>query len=222
MTRPPNRYRQLIECIFFQHFRPGDTEVTFDRAEIESAAETLGLVLPKNLGDILYSFRYRTPLPDAIRAAAPAEHEWVIRPAGRGRYRMVAVARARIRPSQMLAETRIPEATPDVVARYALGDEQALLARLRYNRLIDVFTGVTCYSLQSHLRTSVPGLGQVETDEVYVGVDQRGAHYVFPVQAKGGRDELSVVQIEQDAAMCAARLPELICRPLGAQFMPRA
>lgn len=119
----------------------------------------------------------------------------------------------------MMAETKVPDSTPGVIAMYALSDEQALLAKLRYNRLIDIFTGVACYSLQSHLRTTVPGLGQVETDEIYIGVDKRGAHYVFPVQAKGGIDVLSIVQIEQDIALCAAKFPSLICRPIAAQFM---
>jgi hypothetical protein len=62
-------------------------------------------------------------------------------------------------------------------------------------------------------------MGQVETDELYVGLDQKGAHYVFPVQAKGGKDNLSIVQIEQDFALCAAKFPLLICRPIAAQFM---
>jgi hypothetical protein len=59
----------------------------------------------------------------------------------------------------------------------------------------------------------------VETDEIYIGVDKRGVHFVFPVQAKGGSDFISVVQIEQDAALCAAKFPSVICRPIGAQFM---
>jgi hypothetical protein len=69
------------------------------------------------------------------------------------------------------------------------------------------------------LRTTAPGLGQVEIDELYVGVDKRGAHYVLPIQAKGGRDRLNVVQVEQDLAVCADKFPDLICRPTGAQFM---
>ena len=73
--------------------------------------------------------------------------------------------------------------------------------------------------MQNHLRTTVPNLGQVETDEVYIGIDARGAHYVLPVQAKGGRDKLGVVQIEQDVAMCESKFPTLICRPIAAQFM---
>lgn len=117
-----------------------------------------------------------------------------------------------------MAATKVPDATPGVVAMYALGDEQALLARVRYNRLIDIFTGITCYSLQNHLRTSVRDIGQVETDELYVGVDTKGCQYVVPVQAKGGRDELNIVQIEQDMALCESRFPDLVCRPVAAQF----
>lgn len=85
--------------------------------------------------------------------------------------------------------------------------------------MVDIFTGIACYSLQNHLRTAVPGIGQVETDELYVGVDRRGRQYVLPVQAKGGRDALSIVQIEQDMALCESRFPDLICLPVAAQFM---
>ena len=76
------------------------------------------------------------------------------------------------------------------------------------------------YSLQNHLRTTVSSMGQVETDEIYIGVDKKGVQYVLPVQAKGGKDKLSIVQIEQDMAVCVEKFPLLICRPLGAQFMP--
>lgn len=62
-------------------------------------------------------------------------------------------------------------------------------------------------------------MGQVETDEIYVGVDKKGAQYVFPVQAKGGRDKLSIVQIEQDIALCGEKFSGLVCRAIGAQFM---
>jgi hypothetical protein len=62
-------------------------------------------------------------------------------------------------------------------------------------------------------------MGQVETDEIYIGIDKRGVHYVLPVQAKGGNDKLGVVQIEQDFAIGAAKFSELICKPIAAQFM---
>lgn len=144
---------------------------------------------------------------------------WIIRPAGMAKYAFAQVKDYKIIGNPNLASTKIPDATPGLVAKYRLGDEQALLARLRYNRLIDIFTGVTCYSLQNHLRTTVPEMGQVETDEIYVGIDKRGVHYVFPVQAKGGSDMLGVVQIEQDFALCAKVFGKLVCRPIAAQFM---
>lgn len=175
--------------------------------------------MPKNLGDLIYSFRYRANLPETIKKHAGKGKTWIIRPAGRAKYKLVLIPEKPIAPNENLATTKVPDATPGVVAKYALSDEQALLARLRYNRLVDIFTSVACYSLQNHLRTTVPRMGQAETDEIYVGVDKKGAHYVFPVQAKGGRDKLSVVQVEQDVAVCAHKFPLLICRPLAAQFM---
>jgi hypothetical protein len=214
-----NRYSQLIEAIFQKYYRKGVDEVTFDRDEITVIADELDMVLPKNLGDILYSFRYRVPLPASIVEKAPEGFEWIIRSVGRSRYRFVLVRQSMITPSALLAETKILDSTPGVIARYALSDEQALLAVVRYNRLVDVFTGIACYSLQNHLRTTVRTMGQVETDEIYIGIDKRGAHYVLPIQAKGRTDRIGVVQIEQDLAVCAAKFPHLICRPLAAQFI---
>lgn len=219
VPRRLNRYQQIMERIFFRHYKEDAREVVFERTDMERAAQELGINLPKNLGDIPYTFRYRGVLPESIRAKAPEGEDWIIRSFGRSRYRFVATAVVNIVPNAMLAETKVPDSTPGVIVMYALGDEQALLAKLRYNRLIDIFTGVTCYSLQSHLRTTVPNIGQVETDEIYIGIDRRGVHYVFPVQAKGGKDKLGIVQVEQDFALCADKFPTLLCRPIAAQFV---
>ncbi len=214
-----NRYAQIIERIFFDRYQPGMTEVDFEREDLEQVATALNIKLPKNLGDLIYTFRYRGNLPQAILNTAPRKREWIIRPSGRGKYRFALTATAQITPRESLIETKIPDATPGIISLYALSDEQALLAVVRYNRLIDVFTGVACYSLQNHLRTTVPEMGQVETDELYIGLDKAGRHYVMPVQAKGGKDRLSAVQIEQDFAVCRSKFPDLIARPIGAQFM---
>jgi len=215
----PNRYAQLIARVFLDRYGPGERDITFDRAEFQAAADTLGIALPKNLGDIIYSFRYRVPLPEAITSRASKGQQWVIRGAGQGRYRFSLVSVATVEPQAHLITTRLPDATPGVIDRYALSDEQSLLAKLRYNRLVDIFTGLTCYSLQSHLRTALPDLGQIETDEVYVGIDSHGAHYVLPVEAKSATDSVGIVQIEQDWALCEHRFPGLVALPIAAQYL---
>jgi hypothetical protein len=214
-------YAEILEWVFRRHHRAGSTNVEFTNSDIRTAAAQLRMALPRNPPDVIYSARYRLGLPDSVQNDAPAGMGWIIRGAGVGRYRIVAVPSELldVRPSQTLAEVKIPDATPGVIAKYALNDEQALLARIRYNRMLDIFSGVACYSLQSHLKTSVVGIGQVEVDEVYVGVSKAGVHFVFPVEAKGENERLGVVQIEQDIALCAAKFPNLVCRPIGAQFM---
>ena len=198
---------------------PGCAKIAFDREDIVVAAAELDVPLPKNIGDVLYTFRYRSPLPSEIMDTAPDGKTWIIRPAGRAKYRFALVSDVPLKPNPSLVETKIPDATPGMIAKYAFGNEQGVLARIRYNRLLDIFLGIACFSLQNHFRSTVSGLGQVETDEIYVGVDKRGAHYVLPVQAKGGSDKLNRVQIEQDIALCAEKLPDLICRPIGTQWM---
>lgn len=214
-----NRYVQLMEHIFINRYKKGNTRVEFIREDIEKTAVLLNIKLPKNLGDVIYSFKFRAALPETIKATADVNKEWVVKNIGRSKYAFEQLANARILPDNMIMAIKIPDATPGIVERYALEDEQALLAKLRYNRLLDIFTGTTCYSLQNHLRTTVPNIGQVETDEIYVGVDKIGRQYVFPLQAKGGKDEIGIVQIEQDILLCKHKYPTLICRAIAAQFL---
>lgn len=214
-----NRYVQLIESIFLKYYQEGTKEVAFKREEIITMARELGIQLPKNVGDVLYSFRYRTNLPTSITDKAPEGFEWIISAFGRSQYKFILTKEANFLPNSNLMNIKIPDSTPGIVIKYSLDDEQALLAKIRYNRLIDIFTGVTCYSLQNHLRTTLSNIGQVETDEIYLGIDKQGIHYVFPVQAKGGKDKIGAVQVKQDFALCEEKFVNAIGRPIAAQFM---
>ncbi len=214
-----NRYSAILERIFQSHFTRGRRSFEFEREEFVAAAKALKIVLPKNLGDVIYSARYRTPLPESITKTAPTGKEWVIEGAGPSRYRFALESVNRIEPRSDLLTIKIPDSTPEIIAKYALSDEQSLLAKVRYNRLVDVFLGITTFSLQNHLRTTVKGIGQIEIDEIYVGVDRKGRQFVVPVQAKGGKDKHGSVQTRQDLALCAQKFPHLLCRAVSAQFM---
>src|SRR5438046_1149935 len=123
--RKPNRYSQIIEAIFFKHYSKKKREVSFSRTEIPEMASKLGIELPKNFGDILYSFRYRTTLPQSIIAKAPEGFQWIIRPVGIARYKFVLVKQPHFIPSELLTQTKIPDATPGVISKYAMTYAQA-------------------------------------------------------------------------------------------------
>lgn len=214
-----NRYQALIQRIFFAHWKKGTKEFDFQREELEKGATALGFASVKNIGDVPYSFRYRNQFPPDILDTQPLGKEWIIVGAGKARYRFKLVRTTRVAPRADMTVTSIPASTPEIIARYALDDEQALLAIVRYNRLIDTFLGLTTYSLQNHLRTTVKGIGQIEIDELYVGIDKRGRHYVIPVQAKGGSDKIGVVQTAQDIAFVTEKYPGVRCRAVAAQFL---
>ncbi len=166
-----SRYDSIIVHIFEARYEIGTDTVRFARDDMVQVANVLGIKPPKNLGDLIYTYRSRRSLPPEIRDSAPPETEWTIVSEGIARYAFKLKWVFRAEPDRSITATKIPIATPGLVDKYATSDEQAMLARLRYNRMLDIFTGVMCWHLQSHLRTTVKNIGQVETDDLYVGVD---------------------------------------------------
>jgi hypothetical protein len=86
--------------------------------------------------------------------------------------------------------------------------------------LIDIFLGITAYSLQNYVISSVTGIGQIEIDEIYVGLNRKGVQFVIPVQARAGNDRISVIQTKQDIGYCTEKFPKLICCPISTQLLP--
>jgi len=222
MAKPAKiKYETIISEIFFRHYKGNGDDFVFERNEIEEAAVKAGVDRPKNLGDVVYTYRHRRSLPKPILDTQPEGLHWLILGAGDAKYRFRLSKLAYIEPTKGLLIRKIPDATPEIIRKYALSDEQALLAKIRYNRLIDTFLGITAFSLQNHLRTKIDNYGQIEIDELYVGVDTRGAQFVAPVQAKGGTDRLGVIQTIQDIVYCQSKetYSGCIVRPVSAQFM---
>ena len=210
-----SRYASLISEIFTSKYKKGKKKISFSRDDLIAAAKKIDIKVPKNLGDILYSFRYRTELPEEIKAKASGTQEWIIRGEGDALYSFCLVNCAKLTPDSEIKTIDIPDSTPEIIKNYSSHDEQYALTCVRYNRIIDLFLGMNCYSLQNHLRTKVKDVGQIEIDEVYLGVDKNGVQYVIPVQAKGGSDKIGFVQTEQDMLFCAERFPDLTCRPIS-------
>ena len=86
--KKPNRYSAIIGTIFKNHYKPGKTQFEFSRDEFVEIARSLNIALPKNLGDTIYSFRFRTALPPEIVATA-AQGTWSGESSlpGKGQYR---------------------------------------------------------------------------------------------------------------------------------------
>ena len=52
-------YAAIIEAIFLSKYASGLTQVDFDRSDIKAAAKRRGVPMPSNVGDVVYSARYR-------------------------------------------------------------------------------------------------------------------------------------------------------------------
>ncbi len=111
----------------------------------------------------------------------------------------------------------IPNALPDVVEALLRTDEQSLLTRILYNRLVDIFTGLTCFHIQNHYRSFVEGVGEVELDAVYVGVNKTGQLHILPIEAKsvGDNEFIGRIQIAQMISLIRQDFPTMVHRVLA-------
>ena len=211
----------VIERVFEQHYRPGAKDIPFSMDDIREAiaevAKARSGYKEKNVADVRYQYTSgRRSLPESINKLGP----WMIVGRGKAQYAFVKlVASPEIKLQEDLLTILLPDATPEIVLEYAGSDEQGTLAKVHYNRLMDIFLQLTCYHLQNHWRTSIKNKGQCEIDDLYVGLDIDGKQFVIPVEAKSANDRLSKTQIVQMIDFARDRYSKLIMRPVGVQEM---
>lgn len=221
-------YGDVISRVFELHYKPGRKRFDFARTDLLVVMKNMGLDLTgdektvaRNIGDIIYSFRFRRDFPETILKTAPVGKMWIILGRGDARYEFRLITEPKLAMDEALPISKLHDATPEIVGRFRLSDEQAVLARIRYNRLVDLFCRCVAHSLQNHLRTKVEGVGQIEVDELYVAANRQGEHFVIPLQAKSEGDRVGVSQLLQDLEYCRTAHPDFRARPLAAQPVKR-
>lgn len=209
-------YDHVIERVFREAYEidPTAASLPITLRGIEKAVADLGLVI-SNKPDIAYTYRTgRRALPQSILNHG----NWAIEGAGKGKYNFVRLNRSPYMDiPKDIKITRILDSTPQLVLKYQGRDEQSLLAAIRYNRLVDTFTSLTTYHLQGHFRSTVKGIGQIEIDDLYIGINTDGEGFIIPIEAKSEspHDQLGVVQITQMIRFAREKFPDLKVRPLG-------
>lgn len=211
----------VIRHVFEKNNTPNATEVSFTMDDIREAIAAVSRMRPgyreNNVADVRYEYASgRRPLPQAIDKFGP----WMIQGRGKAKYAFVKVsASPEIVIQDDLVTILLPDATPEIVMEYAGDDEQGLLAKIHYNRLLDIFLSITCYHLQNHWRNYIKGKGQSEIDDLYVGLNTEGKQFVIPIEAKRGNERLNKTQIAQIIDFAQASYPKLIMRPVGVKQM---
>lgn len=217
-------YVPVILKLFVDRWRPGASTVVFSLDDVRTAVEAVraastnpDAISSRNPADVIYRMRSRTKLPDEI--LAKGFH--VLRAVGRGRYQfekatsgIIEVPVGELTPTIDQTPMPVRRLLPETMAEM---DEQALLSVVGYCQLLDHFTGMKVYRLRSHVRKSVPGIGQAELDAIDVGIasGDDDIPVIFPIEAKAVSDELNRVQIFNMIQYAAHYFPGLRVRPLA-------
>ena len=209
-------YGHILLHIFRNRWRQGASTVLFTLDDVRNAADALKLEV-RNPADLIYRMRSRTVLPKEILD----QGFYILRAIGRGQYRFekgttTILIPLESQPTVALDLTPLPvrRLLPEKLSDM---DEQAVLTVASYCKLFDHFTGLQVYRLRSHVRKSVPGVGQAELDAIDVGVALRDDELpvVFPIEAKAAADALNRVQIFNMVRYCQHYFSGMVIRPLA-------
>lgn len=209
-------YGPILLHIFNARWRQGTPAVLFTLDDVRNSADALKLEV-RNPADLIYRMRSRTVLPKEILEKG----FYILRAIGRGQYQFEKGSSTLFEPlnselTEALDLTPLPvrRLLPE---RLAEMDEQAVLTIASYCKLFDHFTGLQVYRLRSHVRKSVPGIGQAELDAIDVGVALRDDEMpvVFPIEAKAAADALNRVQIFNMVEYSRHYFPGMTVRPLA-------
>ena len=208
-------YVPILRELVRRFREPGSQRVEFTVRDVRQVADDLGIEIG-NAPDLIYRMRARTRLPDDILDMGFT----ILHGVGRGRYALEVGGEAVVHlPEHEILDHNdqtplpvrrlLPESLVDL-------DEQGLLTMVSYCRLLDHFTGLTVYRLRSHVRKSVPNVGQAELDEIDVGVAMRDDDIpvVFPIEAKAADEVINRVQIATAVAYCQTYFPGHQIRPI--------
>jgi hypothetical protein len=210
---------EVLRTLFRKLYKEGAAEISYTMENVLEAIKEVQNGLPEYVERNPYDVRYqytsgRSDWPADLAALGP----WMIEGRGKGKYALVKLkAASSLDVPKNLVAIAVPDATPEIVLEYAGADEQGVLAKIRYNRLLDIFLQITCYHLQNHWRTSIKGRGQCEIDDLYVAINTMGKQFVIPIEAKCASETISKTQIVQNIAFARARYAKLIMRPVGVQ-----
>jgi hypothetical protein len=209
-------YGPILLHIFRARWCKGASSVLFSLDDIRNAADSLKLEV-RNPADLIYRMRSRTILPKEILEKG----FFILRAIGRGQYQFEKGSSTIFEPLDS-GITEALDLTPLPVRRLlpeklADMDEQAVLTVASYCKLFDHFTGLQIYRLRSHVRKSVPGVGQAELDAIDVGValSDEEIPVVFPIEAKAAADALNRVQVYNMVQYCRHYFHGLVIRPLA-------
>lgn len=211
-----NRYEAIILHIFMENYRHTDTPICFTKDGLRAAAESLLIDLPKNLSDVVYALRYRSPIPAAIQQTAHQGQEWVIETVGRGKYWLIQRPCQKIEANPEVLDFLVEDQTPSIVRDFGMKGAPLLECMLRKNQILASFLGAPVEHLQSHVRASVTGIGQVEIGSLFFSPEN---DTITPVCLVARPGEFNLNKASQAMKFAAEHYSQLDCRLVVAQLL---
>jgi len=205
--------KATLSYIFQKNYRPGLTEVTFTRQELNQALIDLKLHY-QNQAHIPYEAGKRFGMPKEILEAG---FNTII---NKKKFYIFAYVEKNIiefpESQPIIYPIKINASLLKHIAPEGLAkaDEQTVLSIINKHKILQHFLNVEIQHYVPHRRCYVSDIGQVEIDQIAWGI-QNNEEVIIPIEAKGGREAMTRSQIKNCIHYANAKHPGVKLRPIG-------
>ena len=217
--RAPSKVKRALTHIFRKKYKPGLKEITFTRKELTETIEELGIP-SRNPAHIPYEASKRGGMPKEIieagfntilnkkeaYALVYIENNVIEFPESKP-----IIYASKIKPSLM------KHIIPNGLAK---ADEQTMLSIINKHKILEHFLGLEIQHYVPHRRCSLPNIGQVEIDQIAWGIQNNDDDVVIPIEAKGGKENLTRSQMKNCVYYAQANHPGVKIRPVAIKLFP--
>ena len=193
-TNKEAKAKFFVDYLMKNNFINSLTPISFERTDIlEICAKEFGKA-PKNLGDIIYSLRYRLDYLSTYDYLLEKDYTWTLLSTGIGKYELSPLKKLRIPSLESEDIIYIKDNTPKHIHELRPLNDQSLLMKIIQNDILNEFLQDDLVFLQAHHKVNLQNWGQAEIDGILAS---NYSPHLYLVEVKGYTEVIAWPQMIQ-------------------------
>lgn len=204
----------FIDYLMKNSFVDSLTPISFERTDILDVCKNEFGEAPKNLGDIVYSLRYRLDYLSNYDYLLEKDYTWTLLSTGIGQYELAPLKKLRLPNLESENVLYVDDQTPAHIHKLRPLNDQSLLMKVIQNGILNEFLQDDLMFLQAHHKVNLNNWGQAEIDGILAS---NNSSHLYLIEVKGYTEVIGWPQMIQLKMYAQQNHPDVLFTPVFIQ-----
>lgn len=209
-----NKAKSFIKHLIEKNFTASQDSIPFSRDDVSLYCLKKFKKIPKNVGDIIYSLRYRMDYLSTFDHLLDPDYTWTLLSLSTGQYELKPMPKLKLPDLTSVPVISKIDKTPEHIHNLRPLNDQSLLMKIYQNKVLSEFLEDDLILLQAHHKVNLKDWGQAEIDGI---VASETSPRLYLVEVKGYTEVIGWPQIIQLKMYAEQNHPGLPFTPIFVQ-----